>query len=240
MSRKPLSLAVAALFLLFPASLIAGGPPWLCLPIDGVTTANAKASAELLTTKLIDKISPHTRGGHTVEVREHSGQWYLTFHMGDNVGLGDVEAALKGTNLSIPRDRLRLFGHVILEVDAQKSTPEKLLADLDALNYTAIEKSEPKDDRLLVTIDLPYPVEDGNRERGSVAWDSFSRNDLSFDQAARSDPPATPETLPSYKAFRDVVTRHKASLKDIRWSQQYACRPLGGVTLPDTAQARAD
>jgi hypothetical protein len=220
---------VVAAACLLPTRLIAGGPPWLCLPIDGVTSNNVKACADLLTTKLESKISFHDR---EIQIQQHSNQWYLTFYMGEHVELGDVEAALQGSGFSVPRDRLRLFGHVILKIDARTTSPKELLADLDAMNYVSVAGSDDKEDRLLVTLDMPYPMWNGGPDRRSVRWDTFQRNDFASDPSTRSESPATSRTLPSYAAIRDIVAKHKASLKDIRWSDKYACRPLGCVAVP--------
>jgi hypothetical protein len=220
--------SAAVLLLLLPDRLIAGGPPWLCLPVDGVTEGNVKACADLLTTKLESQLWPEDR---EIQIRQRSNQWYLTFYMKTHVALSDVEAALQGSGFSVPRNRLRLFGHAILEIDARTPPPKELLADLEALRFVSVGETEDKEDRLLVLVDMPYP-EDGDRDRDSVAWDAFRRNDFASDPATRSEPPATSQTLPGYDAFRDVVAKHKGSLKDIRWSGALGCRPLGCVAAP--------
>jgi hypothetical protein len=223
--------AITALFLLTPARLIAGGPPWLCLPIEGVTFDNAEECGELLTSKLARKLSPYAREYRGVELRKHLDQWYLAFYIGEDVKLREVEAALAGSRFSVPRDKLHLFGHVILEIDARKSTAKDLSANLDALDFVSVAKSEIKDGLLLVTLDMSYPVEDNRRERLSAGWEKFHRNDFASDQSTKSEPAATPGTLPGYNAFRDTLAKHKASLKDVRWSTYYACRPQGGVAV---------
>ncbi len=48
MIRKLSIPTVAALFLLIPAKLMAGGPPRLFMPLDGVTAANADECAKRL------------------------------------------------------------------------------------------------------------------------------------------------------------------------------------------------
>jgi len=231
MSRKVACFAIVALFLFAPARLMAGGPPWLCLPIAGVTPDNAKQCSDLLTEKLKSKFSPHLARDKGVELREHAGQWYLTFYMGEDVALRDVDAALKGSRFSVPRDRLRLFGHVILEIDTGKSAAKELLSGLEALSHVSVDKSEHKDKALLVTVDMPYPVENNGSDGLSAGWEKFQRNDFASDQSAKSEPAATSRDLPSYSAFRDTVARHQGTLKDIRWSTDYACRPLGGVAV---------
>ena len=67
---------MAALFLALPTRLLAGGPPWLAVPIDGLTPDNTKATNELLTAKLKDKLYPPEvfRG---VAILEHAKQPYV-------------------------------------------------------------------------------------------------------------------------------------------------------------------
>ena len=231
MYRKAALFAVIAAILL-PAPLFAGGPAWLCLPIDGITADNERSCAALLTTKLDDKLSPYRPKEREVKLKQHKGQWYLMFFMGKDVALSEVEAALKGSGFSVPRDRLHLFGHVILDIDARGTPHKELVADLEKLSYVSVEKSEAKKDRLLVTVDMPYPADERGVTREDVGWDTFKRNDFSSDRATRSESPATVGTLPGLDTLRDAVTKHKASLKDIRWDPNYACRPLGGVAVP--------
>jgi hypothetical protein len=239
MSRKFATFAILAIFLLAPVRLIAGGPPWLCLPVNGVSPDNEKACAELLTSKLKSKFSPHLARNNSVELRQFDGQWYFTFYMGEDVALGDVEAALKDSRFSVPRDRLRLFGHVILEIDARKSTAKELLDGLEALGHVSVGKSENTDGMLLVTLDMPYPVESNPRDLLSAGWEKFQRNDFASDQSTRSEPAATARTLPSYDVFRNIVARHRGDLKDIRWSTYHACRPQGGVVVAANKVATA-
>jgi hypothetical protein len=225
-------LLTLATFLLLPATVVAGGPPRLCLPIDGVTAETAQACAGKLTAALDKKLWQHGGADRAVQIREHKNQWYLTFPMGAEVALADVEAALKGSRLSIPRDRLRLFGHVILEIDAGKSPAAKLLADLDAIEQVSIAESQTTADRLVVTLDMPYPVEDDRSDRSSIGWETFARNDLSSDTANRSSVKAA--ALPSLAAVGEILAKHGARLQEIRWSQEFACRALGCVVDSDT------
>jgi hypothetical protein len=231
MCRKLSLVAVATLFLALPTRLLAGGPPWLAVPMDGLNSDNTKATNELLTAKLKDKLySPDVFRG--VAILEHAKQPYATIFIKEDVGLRDIEAALKGSGVSVPRDRLHLFGHAILEIDPQSASPKELLADLAKLDYVTVADSENKDGRLLVSIDMPYPPEERRGE--SVAWEKFVRNDRSSDQATKNESPATREMLPSYNAIRDVVAKHKATLKDIRWDTEHACRTVGCVAVPDS------
>jgi len=234
MFRNPSRLAAIVVLVLSPARLFAGGPAWLCLPVDGVTSDNAKACAALVSVKLADKLFPPTEQFRGINVLEHQDQWYLTFYMGKDVRLREVDAALKGSNFSVPRDKLRLFGHTILEIDARTAPTKKLLANLVALNHVSLAKSDNDENLLLVTIDIPYPVDKAGRPSPeSVGWDKFERTERSSEPSTKSESPATPESLPSYNVVCDIVAKYDAALKDIRWSTTYSCRPLGGVAAPD-------
>lgn len=226
--------AVVAACLLCPGSLFAGGAPWLCLPVDGVKPHTVKVCTDLLNARLDSKL---WRLERRIEIQEHANQWYVSFHMGRSVALSEVAAALKGSDFSIPHDKLRLFGHAILEIAPGTTPHTELLADLKTLNYVSVAESEDKNDRLLVTVDMPYPEFHRGQERLSVAWDTFRRNGLNSNPASKPEAPATAATLPSYNAFRDLVAKHDASLKDVRWSENYGCRPLGCVAAPAAEEA---
>jgi len=235
MIRKFSLLAVVTLFLSFPALAVAGGPPWLCLPLDGVNTANATDCASLLTTKLKGKIWRQSEDPR-VKVVQHEDQWYATFPMEESVGLSEVEAALQGSKFSVPRGQLRLFGHVILEIDRKDAAAQDLLSGLKGLSEVSIAETQEKKDRLLVTVDMPYPAFDSARQRGSVGWKSFQRNGLNSDASSRE--PMSASSLPSYDDFRKLVTAKKGDLKDLRWSDTFACRELGGVTVGKRVAAK--
>jgi hypothetical protein len=220
---------VAAVCLLFPTLTHAGGPPRLIIPIDGVTPESVKECADLFSAKLTDKL---WRFDRSVELQRHSEQWYLTFSMGDDVDLGGVVEALQGSPFSIPREELRFFGPVCLKLDADAAVRKDLLSDLEELKYVSVASSEDQKDCLEVTLDMPYPYVKNGRVRESVGWDEFRRNDFSFDQSTRSEPPATAGMLPSFKDIHDVLAKHNATLTEIHWSQNYACRQLGCVTAP--------
>src|SRR5262245_47964000 len=228
----------AAILLLLPASLLAGGPPYLCLPLEGVTAANAQTCTDLLDQRLASKFVDFAGWPRGVKVLERGGQWYAAFYMGSDVRLSDVTAALKGSQFSVPQDKLRFFGHVILEIDPAKAAPKALLADLKALNFVSVGESKSDKDLLLVTLDMPYPADNSSRNLESVGWDTFQRSDLSSDPATKSEPPVRAQPLPTYGQIRDVVARHGASVKGLSWSEQYACRPLGCVAAPATRTAQ--
>lgn len=226
--RDPL--IAAAAFLLFPGLLMAGGPPRLCLPIDAAAAAPAGSIADVLNEKLPGKlISDNGPYGRT-EVVRHRDQNYLAFYFAEDLRLSDVDAALKKAGFHIPRDRLRLFGHAILEFELGDVRPKELLTAIETLDHVAVIKSVSNSGRLLVTVDVPYPVlPQGQSHRDSVGWDKFERNEYSSIRPTKNEPQATADTLPSYNALRDVAAAHKVSLKDVVWSTEYACRAVGAV-----------
>lgn len=240
MVRRISILAVGAMCLLLSASVHAGGPPWLCVPIDGVTTENAGDCAKLLASKLGEKVFSQNEGPFRgVQIRQGKKQSYVTFYIAEDVSLRDIEEALKGSRYSIPRDRLRLFGHVVLEIDTAAASDKDFLANLDALNQVSIVGSENRNGYSLVTIDLPYPVGDRESVRQTMGWEKFQRNDLNEADSTSAKTSITANGLPKFAAIRDVLAQHKASLRDIRWSTNYACRAVGCVTAPDAAAATA-
>jgi len=223
---------VVAAFVLMPAASVwAGGPPYLCLPLEGVNSANVQKCTELLNARLAGKFFEQGNWPRGVKISQRAGEWYLAFYMGSDVRLSDVTGALEGSGASVPMDRLRFFGHVILEIEAPAKSRPALLTDLAALGCVSVAESKTGKDHLLVTLDMPYPVENGRSDLDSVGWVSFERNDLSSDKTRRSESPATAEKLPGHRAIGDVVKKHNASLKGIRWSTDYACRPLGCVAV---------
>ena len=163
---------------------------------------------------------------------QRANQWCLAFYMGSDVRLGDVTAALEGSPFSVPLDKLRFFGHVILEIDARSASRQALLSDLEALHCVSVAESKADANLLLVTVDMPYPIDNGKSDLDTVGWVKFQRNDFASDQSTRSEPPVTTQKLPSYNEIRAAAAKHSASLKGIRWSTTHACRPLGGLTEP--------
>jgi len=212
---------------------MAGGPPWLCLPIDGVTSENAKACHDLLSKALNDKVWIHSDRPDALQLRQEKNQWYLTFYMQQDVGLSDIDEALHGSDFSVSRDNLHLFGHVVLDIESRDSSANSLQTDLDKLPYVAITEANQKDNHFSITVDMPYP--NSNAEgRESLNWETFRWTVFSSDKASRSsDAPAKAADLPTAKMLQDTVAKHNAKLKDIRWSTNYACRPLGGVGVED-------
>jgi hypothetical protein len=222
---------------------LAGGPPMLCLPIDGITAVNVDAFTTLLATRLDSKLFPQEGKFRRLEVREFSDQWYVTFYFREDVTLGEVERALKGSSFSIPRDRLRFFGHVVLEIDAGTTAPKDLAAAMDAIEYVSIGELEVKPNRLLLTIDMPYPEKDFRAVPDAIVGAAFQWNDLSSAPSPESDSLATAEQLPTCDTLSERLARRNAKLVDIRWTTAHACRCVGGVAAEDadrklnTAQA---
>jgi hypothetical protein len=233
MCRKFLVAAALAASALLPGRLIAGGPPWLCIPVDGVTPGNATTCTELINAALGKKLwrrdGPYG-GGATI--RHDKEQEYLTFYMQEDVRLSEIEAALKGTEFSIPRDLLRLFGHVILEIDARQTPHKALLASLEQLDQVSVAESQSENNVFLVTAEMPYPVVRDRPKPEFIGWEKFVRNDYTSQGPRKTESATTREALPSYESFHDLVAKHDASLKDIRWSTSHACRALGCVSGP--------
>src|SRR5262249_24449616 len=150
-------------------------------------------------------------------------QQYVVFHMAKDVSLSDVEAALKGSGFTVPRDKLRLFGHVILEVDAHAAPHDKLAADLGTIKGAVVDKSELKDGLLNVTLEMPYPSSRGNSgQTRKVGWASFDRQDFG-PESMKSESAVTAQGLPTYSAVQKALAKDDATLKDVRWSTVYSC-----------------
>lgn len=222
--------SVVTMLVLVPASLLAGGPPFLCLPLDGVKPDNVQKGTELLNAKLRNKVWKHSDRSPAIQLVERKNQWYMTFHMGDDIRLAEVNAALEGSKITVSGDQLHLFGHVNLEINAPQATREKLLSDLEGTSYVSIDKSKTENDLLVVTVDMPYPSY--KEEREAVGWETFHRNDLSSTNESREA--ITADKLPSLNTFQKIVAKHDGNLKDVRWSVNHACRALGGVAVPDS------
>jgi len=223
-----LSFPVAvAVFWLVPVQVMAGGLPRLCLPVDGVTADNAGHCAKLLEKGLDEKKAER------VAVLENEGQWYATFYFNrEPLALSDIDAALRGSPFSVPRDRLRLFGDVILEVEilGAKERPfaerkaTMLAADLAAVKHVSVGEREWKENVLLVTLAMPAPPHFGRQTA------DFGKNPLSKESfSIKSQPAVKLHDLPSYDALRHVIEKHGANLKGLRWNC-LGCRVLGCLT----------
>jgi hypothetical protein len=224
MSTK-LFLFASTAFLLCPANLLAGGPPLLCLPIDGVTDANAPAFVKRVTDALGDRAA-------AVELRRNEGRWYALLTYRTEVSLGELDAALKDTSFSIHRENLHLFGHLTLEMKIDEANAKGLIEELKRMKYVTVEGSECKKERLRVTVVMPYPPFFGS-QRDDFCKEPFSK--LTFgsvlsDFAPRNDCAATNRDLPGYKVLRESIEKHNGTLKDLRWSG-WACRVLGGIAV---------
>jgi hypothetical protein len=239
MSRKLSLSAVAAACFLITAQAMAGGPPMLCIPIDGVTPGNAELCAKRLDTALGTRVWRYA-GRPELQVRQSGTQWYAVFHLDQDVALSEIEAALKGSVFSVPRDRLRLFGHVRLVIEGRQ-LPEGLTTDLAALEHVRFGESKPEQGSVLATVDMPYPVLSDELSRESLAWEKFQWTDFSSNPAPghNAGSPATRESLPTIDDLAQVVVRHNAQLKDVRWSATWGCRPLGGVVVPSPEAERS-
>jgi hypothetical protein len=233
MYRKLSFVSMMAALVLAAGQARAGGPPMLCLPIDGVTTENAGECARLLADKLENQIFPGNEDFRPIEIRQFGNQWYLTFYFVEDVALSDLESALDGSRFTIPRDRLHFFGHVVLDIDAGATPLDDLKTSLEALAYVAVGSSETEQNRILLTVDMPYPEKDLRRTPEAVRQNSFQWNDLSSNPSARSNEPASAEQLPNDRHFQKTLAKHDAKLRDIRWTTANACRVVGGVAVQE-------
>jgi hypothetical protein len=233
MFRQCSLIAMVAALGLAAGQARAGGPPMLCLPIDGVTAENADECTKLIAAKRGNKVFPGNDDFRRIEIRQFGKQWYLTFYFVEDVALSDLESALEGSSFSIPRDRLHFFGHVVLDIDAGATQPNDLKAGLKALEYVSVGESETKENRILLTVDMPYPEKDLRRAPEAVSENAFQWNDFSSNPSAKAEPPATAEQLPNDNAFHVVLAKHDAKLHDIRWTTANACRVVGGVAVSE-------
>jgi hypothetical protein len=234
MNTKLILPAVTAV-LLSAAPLLAGGLPRLCLPVDGVTADNADTCAK----RLADALRLE-KGVEGVVLRENGKRWYAIIHYNrDQLILAELDTALKGSPFSIPRDNLRLFGHVMLEVEVGEAAERNLLSDLKAVKHVTVE--EVKRDRgvLYVTAVMPYSRYFGVEmdEFGKQPFEKELFGTAQSDFGPKANPPATARDLPTYGGLRAVVERHDGNLKGVRW-KAWGCRVLGGVTAPDPAGKR--
>ena len=223
--------AVAVVLLLSPTPLLAGGLPRVCLPVDGVSADSADACAKLIRDALGGK-------AEKVELRENDKQWYALFSANAaEISLDTLDTALKGSRFSIPRDNLRLFGQVVLEVEIGAASEQKLLADLKAVKHFTVEGSKRDKGMLFVTAVAPYPPHVGRETEdfGKVSFEKVRFGAVKSDFAPQADPPAAPRDLPSYAAVRAVVEKHNGSLKGIRL-KLLGCHVQGGVAVPDAAR----
>jgi hypothetical protein len=224
-------LAVAAAIGVSLCSLpaMAGGPPWLCLPVAGVNSDNADQCAQLVVKALGEKIWHDPQRASAVMLQEDQNQHYLVLYLRHNVRLSDIEKIFEGTEFTIPREKLHLFGHVVLEIECDDDAQGELLESLKQLQHVSVAESERDSKLLRVTVDMPYPeiVEQAGGDH--VGWDRFVRMDYSSDQKTRNEPPASVDMLPTYGGFESVISDHQGSLRTVCWSVEHACRPLGAV-----------
>lgn len=223
-----LVLTALAVALLSPAALTAGGLPRVCLPVDGVTADNAKACTKLIAGAFGDRAD-------RVELRENDEQWYALFSVNAaEVDLGKLDAAFKGGPFSVPRDKLRLFGHAVLEIDIGAASEEKLLTDLKALRNLTVEGAKRDKGVLFVTVIAPYPPHTG-REVDEFGKVSFAKERFGVEKSdfgPKADPPAAPRDLPALAAMRAAAEKHGGTVKGVRL-KLLGCHVQGGVVASD-------
>lgn len=229
MSRV-LPIATVALLVVFaPVQLFAGGPPRLCLPIDGVTAENAEVCAKRLADALRE-INPRAYAQETVEMRKESEQWYAICRIWNEVQLSDIDAALEGTGFTVPRDKLRLFSMVTLQV-AHALPRDSVIELLAALPGVSVEDSKEEKDLLVLTLETPH----------RLTRDIFKSVDKASTGKHDRRSFASADELPSYRALETALAKRKAELVDIRWDMRYVCRMVGCLAVPgaDAKQAVA-
>jgi hypothetical protein len=231
-----ITISLAAAVFLLPSTALAGGPPRLCLPVDGVTAATADDCAGRIANALGKRIEGK------VVVRENEKQWYVLFHYDSKrVTLDELDRALQGSAFSIPRDKLRLFGHVMLEIkiDEDSAAVQNLLADLKKVKHLTIEESKRDGGMLIVTAVMPYPAARARDSEGfavrPISEERFGAEPSDF--APRTASPVTARDLPGYHALRKIAEKHDGSLEGIRW-EGWACRMLGAVAATEAVAGR--
>lgn len=228
MARQFLLVSVAIFVLSSAIDAQAGGWPRLFLPLDGVTAGNAEDCRQLFNERLGLRLTPSKVRRNVVEVVQRNDQWYVAMYVMKNVSLSQVEEALKGSEYTLERDKLRLFGHAYLIVQAPENSRDDLLADLKNVPNVSIPSAKELDDALQITIDMPYPsTADSNRE--SFDWVDYSWGDFSSDQSRRQRDPITADGLPRFRILQQVAKMHGGTLSDITWGMPWGCRTLGCV-----------
>ena len=221
MFRQLTICAAIAWLLLAPAIALAGGPPRLCIPIDGATTANAHSCGKLVTAAL-------GKGVMNVDMRQNDGQWYLLLNFNrDKVRLNEIDAALKGSPFSVPRDKMRVFADAVVEIDLRSANADKLIADLKALDHVTVGETKKVGGVLTVALAAPAPTyRERDTEFGAVAFHK---------ESFRAEAPNAPETslkeLPTYTALTKVVEKHQAKVANFGWDL-LGCRVMGCVVGP--------
>lgn len=230
MLRRNCHLAFA-LTIVLASHAHAGGPPRLNLPLAGVDEASASACKDLLSAKLKNaNWKGDAAQWNGVNVFQRGDQWYLGFYMKDDVSLADVEAALKGSTFAVDREHMRLFGHVTLVIKTDAGNDKAIETAIASIPQASVVKTERKDGDLLATIAMPYPPAEDSNRWGGAAWKVFRTGEFEGVTASKGDPIAD-NALPTIDAVGDVVKSHDAKLVDVRWTSNYACRPVGGVAV---------
>jgi hypothetical protein len=171
-------------------------------------------------------------GADGVEMRADGQQWYLTAPLrNSHVTLQQIERAFQGSPFSVRQDRLRFFGHFILEIDA-RGADQSVRASLESLKYLNVVETRTAKGLLIATVEAPYPTHHSHSNRDVLGTDTYIWNDLSS-TGVRSEKPATADLLPSLGRIRDLLAKDRASVRAVRWSSEFACRRLGCVAVPE-------
>ncbi len=227
MTRLMLTPFVAVALCLTTVELMAGGPPRLCLPVDGVTLENAADCAKLLKVKLGDQIVS-SRNFSGVQVMPKSEQSYIVLYLdlrkrGDSLSLADIDAAFSGSKFSVPRDKICLFGQVTVELACDEA-PQKLLDQLASRKNIKVVSSKQVKDRHFVTLSIPFA--DGFTQQ---LFRSFGKDPVNHTLTAT--PTSSADGLLQYDDLKKYCQESDVKLGDVRWSSSWHCRIFGAVTL---------
>ena len=212
MSRL-LSIAAVAVVLSLPTQLIAGGPPRLCLPIDGVTADSGQECTQRLADALGERLYSFS-GSPNIQLRQVAGRSYVIMAVRKDVKLSEIDAALKGSPFSVPREKLFLLGPVVLEFDADRTQVDGLRSGLAALGNVQVDAPKVAGDIVRVTLN-----------KGDITRDFF-RDELTADRRTVV-----------YEELLTLAAEHESKLRDIRWSSRYGCRMFGCLSAAKPSSA---
>jgi hypothetical protein len=128
----------------------------------------------------------------------------------------------------VPRERLRLFRDVILEIDLRQASADKLIAALEKeIRHLSVSERERKEGLLFVTFDTPATPHFGSETA------DFGKKPLSRESYRYKTAPAVRATdLPSYDALRRPG-RESPGQSPRHALELLGCRVLGCVTAAD-------
>lgn len=218
MSRLTTVSIVAITLSFLTAPLMAGGYPRLCLPIDVLRVTSAGDDFEFPVDSLREQLQ-RWYGHDRVKLQQDEGQWYAILTLTDDISLRELSVVLKGSPFFVPKERLALFGMVILDLQVDPAATAGLLDDFDELAGVSVEQSERTTGPLHVTLEMPY----------RITHDVFGEPRAAKTVDGKPNPKGS--SLPTYLALEDVATRHNAKIHDVRWTTKYGCRMVGCLSV---------